>query len=149
LLREAVAVESDEQEDIEALTEDLDEPLPDDSWLDELDEPLPPPPPPKRQRMDEVIASGARPMPYAHIKRREKHNLRKEQPGGQRPHPATLREHIRAERAIPTALDATELPAALGAYTAKVEQDTWGSKKCCTLPELIGLGFQLITRDGM
>jgi hypothetical protein len=37
LLREAVAVESDEQEDIEALMEDLYEPMPDDSWLDELD----------------------------------------------------------------------------------------------------------------
>ncbi|KAJ7855628.1 hypothetical protein B0H14DRAFT_3448935 [Mycena olivaceomarginata] len=149
LLREAVAVESDEQEDIEALMEDLDEPLPDDSWLNELDEPLPPPPPPKRRCMDEVIASGARPMPYAHVKRREKRRQAKEQPSGQRPRPATLREHVCAERAIPTALNATELPAAHGAYAAKVEQDTWGSKKRRTLPELIGLGFRLLSWDGI
>ncbi|KAJ7814508.1 hypothetical protein B0H14DRAFT_3477020 [Mycena olivaceomarginata] len=50
---------------------------------------------------------------------------------------------------IPTVLDATELPAALGAYTAKVEQDTWGSKKRRTLPELIGLGFRLLSWDGI
>ncbi|KAJ7849676.1 hypothetical protein B0H14DRAFT_3452376 [Mycena olivaceomarginata] len=149
LIRKAVALESDEQEDIEGLMEDLDEPLPDDSWLDELDEPLPPPPVPERRPMNEVIALGARPMPYAHIKHREKRKQAKEQLGGQRPRPATLREHIRAERAIPTTLDATELPAALGAYTAKVEQDTWGSKKCRTLPELIGLGFRLLSWDGI
>ncbi|KAJ7830573.1 hypothetical protein B0H14DRAFT_2365716, partial [Mycena olivaceomarginata] len=58
-------------------------------------------------------------------------------------------EHIRAERAIPTALNATGLPATLGAYTAKVEQDTWGSKKRRTLPELIGLGFRLLSWDGI
>jgi hypothetical protein len=88
-------------------------------------------------------------MPYAHVKRREKRRQAKEQPGGQRPRPTTLREHVRAERAIPTALDATELPAAHGAYAAKVEQDTWGSKKRRTLPELIGLGFRLLSWDGM
>ncbi|KAJ7756543.1 hypothetical protein B0H14DRAFT_2404706 [Mycena olivaceomarginata] len=87
-------------------------------------------------------------MPYAHIKRHEKRQLAKKQPGGQRPRPATLREHIRAERAIPTVLDATELPAAHGAYAARVEQDTWGSKKRRTLPELIGLGFRLLSWDG-
>ncbi|KAF7326884.1 hypothetical protein MVEN_02582300 [Mycena venus] len=148
LVREAVAVKSDEQEDIEVLMEDLDEPPPNDSWLDERDEPLPPPLAPNHPRMDEVVALGARPMSYAHVKRREKRKQAKEQPGGQRPRPATLREHIRAERAIPTALDATELPAAHGAYAAKVEQDTWGSKKRRTLPELIGLGFRLISWDG-
>jgi hypothetical protein len=99
--------------------------------------------------MDEVIASGARPMPYAHIKCREKCQLAKKQPGGQRPRLATLREHIRAERAIPTVLDATELPATHGAYAARVEQDTWGSKKRRTLPELIGLGFRLLSWDGL
>ncbi|KAF7369749.1 hypothetical protein MVEN_00306700 [Mycena venus] len=149
LLREAVALDSDEQEDIETLMEDLDELPPDDSWLDELDEPLPPPSPPKRRRMDEVIASGARPMRYAHVKRREKRKKEKKQPGGQRPRPATLREHVHADRAIPTQLDAAELPAAHGAYAAKVEQGTWGSKKRRTLPELIGLGFRLIEWDGI
>ncbi|KAF7333359.1 hypothetical protein MVEN_02351300 [Mycena venus] len=82
-------------------------------------------------------------MSYAHVKCREKRKQVKEQPGGQRPRPATLREHIRAEHAILTALDATELPAAHGAYAAKVEQDTWGSKKWRTLPELIGLGTSI------
>ncbi|KAJ7734718.1 hypothetical protein B0H14DRAFT_2198399, partial [Mycena olivaceomarginata] len=42
----------------------------------------------------------------------------------------------------------SELPAAHGAYAAKVEQDTWGSKKRRTLPELIGLGFRLLSWDG-
>ncbi|KAJ7710235.1 hypothetical protein B0H14DRAFT_3524886 [Mycena olivaceomarginata] len=149
LIREAVELESDEQEDIEGLMEDLDEPLTDDSWLDKLDEPLPPPPVPERRPMNEVIASGARPMPYTYVKHREKRKQVKEQLGGQRPRPATLQEHIRAEHAIPTTLDATELPAALGAYTAKVEQDTWGSKKHRALPELIGLGFRLLSWDGI
>ncbi|KAF7345911.1 hypothetical protein MVEN_01613200 [Mycena venus] len=143
LLREAVAVDNDEQEDTETLMEELDEPPPDDSWLDELDEPLPPPPAPKRLRMDEIIASGARPVPYAHVKRREKRKKEKEQPGGQRPRPATLREHIHAERAVPTVLDAAELPAANGAYAAKVEPSIRGRKKRRTLPELIGLGTSI------
>jgi hypothetical protein len=142
-------LESDEQEDIEGLIEDLDELPPDNSWLNKLDEPLPPPPIPKRRPMNEVITSGVRPIPYAHVKRCEKHKQAKEQLGGQRAHPAILREHIRAKHTIPTALDATELPAALGTYTANVEQDTWGSKKRHTLLELIGLGFRLISWDSI
>ncbi|KAJ7084525.1 hypothetical protein B0H15DRAFT_751412, partial [Mycena belliarum] len=56
-------------------------------------------------------------------------------------------EHLRAEHAIPTAIDAEDLPAAFGAYGAKVG-DSGGSKKARSVHELLGLGFQLIEWDG-
>ncbi|KAJ7067721.1 hypothetical protein B0H15DRAFT_794100 [Mycena belliarum] len=96
--------------------------------------------------MDEVIASGRKPIPFAHIKRRNKRNKTITEQG-QLPRPATLREHIRAERAIPTELDAAELPAARSGYAGKVGE-TWGSKKPRSLKELLGLGFTLIKWDG-
>ncbi|KAJ7093862.1 hypothetical protein B0H15DRAFT_776299 [Mycena belliarum] len=96
--------------------------------------------------MDEVIASGERPLPYAHIKRRQRRN-KKITEEGQRPRPATLREHISAQRAIPTELNASDLQAAHGGYSAK-GGDTRGSKKRRSLPELLGLGFELIRWDG-
>ncbi|KAJ7089280.1 hypothetical protein B0H15DRAFT_780112 [Mycena belliarum] len=97
--------------------------------------------------MDEVISSGKKPVPFAHIKRRNKRNKTIAEQG-QLPRPATLREHIRAERAIPTELDASELPAARGGYAGKVGE-TWGSKKPRSLKELLGLGFTLIKWDGL
>lgn len=150
LVQAAVSLEADEQEDIESAMDDLDEPPAppiDDSWMDELDEPTAPRPA-KRLHMAEVIASGRRPLPYAHIKRREKRNktIAKD---GQRPRPATLREHIQGDRAIPTQVDTSELPVAHGGYAAKAEDDTWGSKKRRSLPELINMGFELIHWDGM
>ncbi|KAF8169555.1 hypothetical protein K438DRAFT_1543653, partial [Mycena galopus ATCC 62051] len=46
--------------------------------------------------------------------------------------------------------DAATLPTASGAYAAKTEQkpEKYGSKKRCTLVELISLGFQLIPWNG-
>ncbi|KAJ7068933.1 hypothetical protein B0H15DRAFT_807364 [Mycena belliarum] len=149
LLRKAIQVESDDQEDLDDPMDDLDEPAAapmDDSWLDELDEPRPPPPPPKRIRMDEVIASGRKPPSFAHIKRRNRRN-KKIAEQGQLPRPATLREHIHQERVIATECDAATLPAAHGGYSAKVG-DTWGSKKPRSLQDLLGLGFELIKWDG-
>ncbi|KAJ7433563.1 hypothetical protein FB451DRAFT_1419628 [Mycena latifolia] len=137
LLQEAIAVESDEQEDIEDLMDELDEPTApaaDDSWLDKLNEPLP------------LLLLPSRPLPYLHIKRHTKRN-KKIAEQGQLPHPATLPEYVRQERTIPTQLAAHELRAAHGAYTAKVG-DTYGCKVRRSLPELLGLGFELIQWDG-
>ncbi|KAJ7439668.1 hypothetical protein FB451DRAFT_1107041 [Mycena latifolia] len=174
LMREAVVAESDEQEDTEPSAHDdvdesipgasmddlngldtpapeasmadldgLDEPAANDGWLDELDEPLPPR---KRARMADVIASGSKPLPHAHRKRAAKRKEKIAQTG-QRPRPATLREHIRGERAIATDLDASKLDAAHGAYSAK-SGDTYGGQKRRSVAELLGLGFQLIRWDG-
>jgi hypothetical protein len=66
-------------------------------------------------------------------------------------HAATIEAHV--HRAVPLAagFDASSLPAASGAYSAKVENksERYGSKVQCSLTNLLGLGFQLVTWDGM
>ncbi|KAJ7706644.1 hypothetical protein B0H14DRAFT_3525961 [Mycena olivaceomarginata] len=66
-------------------------------------------------------------------------------------HAATIEVHVR--RAVPLAagFDASSLPAASGAYSAKVENksERYGSKVRRSLTNLLGLGFQLVTWDGI
>ncbi|KAJ7232097.1 hypothetical protein C8J57DRAFT_1250748 [Mycena rebaudengoi] len=121
-------------------------------FLAALDEPAPPPspPPPSQKRtctMAERIAS-EKPVPHRHAKRRRRRDAAIES-AGQAPHAATIYQQVFPNQAIPTALDANDLPTAThGAYAAKVESDTYGCKKRRTLAELLALGFQLVPWDG-
>jgi hypothetical protein len=63
------------------------------------------------------------------------------------PSSSTIHDHIHPAKPVASpAFDATSLPAAQGAYAAKVEnkKENYGSKKQQTLTEIIALGFQLI-----
>ncbi|KAF7362837.1 hypothetical protein MVEN_00633500 [Mycena venus] len=70
---------------------------------------------------------------------------------GHIPHTSTVREYVHGAEPLATSLDAATLPAAHGAYVAKIEQkgEKWGSKKCRSLLELLGLGFRLVQWNGI
>ncbi|KAJ7768413.1 hypothetical protein B0H16DRAFT_1308066, partial [Mycena metata] len=119
------------------------------------------PPPPKRRRVDVVQhmathAPDIHPPPRrkvqarSHIKRRERRKA-EIQVAGHVARAATVQAHVRPEHAIPTSLNAEELPAVHGGYSAIPENKhaKYGAKKHRTLQELIAVGFQLIRWDGI
>ncbi|KAJ7761278.1 hypothetical protein DFH07DRAFT_740376 [Mycena maculata] len=119
----------------------------------DIDDPLPPPPPRKRPRspsFDDLLATG-KPQTGNHRRRAAK-RAKGIQHEGYEPRASIIRDHVLpAEPVTSPAFDASTLPTAQGAYTAKVEskQEKYGSKKRRTLAELIGLGFQVIPWNGI
>ncbi|KAJ7747907.1 hypothetical protein DFH07DRAFT_962327 [Mycena maculata] len=167
LVSRAVAAESDNQEDQES-DDDMDDidvewpPNPDnfidEEWpprdpLNEIDDPPPPPPPRKRRpspSFDDLLATG-KPQTGNHRRRAAK-RAKGIQHEGYKPRESTIRDHVLpAEPVASPAFDAATLPAAQGAYAAKVEskQEKYGSKKRRTLAEMIALGFQVIHWNGI
>ncbi|KAJ7807197.1 hypothetical protein B0H14DRAFT_3882094 [Mycena olivaceomarginata] len=167
LVSRAVAAETDDQDDYEP-DDDFDDI--DVEWppnpLNEIDEEwpppdpsndvddLPPPPPPRKRRrspsFDDVLAAG-KPQTGNHRRRAVK-RAHKIYEDGYAPSDSAIRDHVLpAEPVAAPAFDATNLPAAQGAYAAKVEnkKEKYGSKKRRTLTELIALGFQLIRWNGI
>ncbi|KAJ7203289.1 hypothetical protein GGX14DRAFT_570173 [Mycena pura] len=162
LLLDAVAVECDDQEDLEPddALNDIDDawPLPPrpDPW-NEVDD-LPPAPeqrasPARKRRAsptyDHLVATGT-PLSGPH-RRRAAQRARKIASEGHVPRASTLREHVATAKpiSVPT-FDASGLPSTRGAYAAVVEQkaEKYGHKKQRSVAELIGLGFQLVQWDG-
>jgi hypothetical protein len=123
------------------------EPASSAAYLADLDEVAPAPPAKRRRSLTDVMAT-EKPLPYRHIKRRKRRNAAVEA-SGHSTRAATVYQQVFPSEPISTVLDAEALPAAHGAYAAKVESDTYGSKKRRTLTELLVLGFQLIRWDGM
>ncbi|KAF7335507.1 hypothetical protein MVEN_02204500 [Mycena venus] len=70
---------------------------------------------------------------------------------GHVPRASTMREYVHGAEPLATSLDTATLPAAHGVYVAKIEQkgEKWGSKKCHSLLELLGLGFRLVQWNGI
>ncbi|KAJ7894414.1 hypothetical protein B0H14DRAFT_2559198 [Mycena olivaceomarginata] len=167
LLSQAVAAESDEQEDSEPHDglNDIDEewlpnPLnnidedwpPQDPWNDVDD--LPPPPAAKKRRasptFDDVVATG--PPQKGNHHRRALKRVHKIETDGFTPRASTLREHVQPAQPLHApSFNASALPTARGAYAAKVEDkaEKYGGKKRHSLAELIGLGFQLVHWNGI
>ncbi|KAJ7079410.1 hypothetical protein B0H15DRAFT_787992 [Mycena belliarum] len=58
---------------------------------------------------------------------------------------------MHAEPPVSTAIDASDLPATHGAYGAKAndKEEAYGRKKRRSLPELIGMGFELVPWNGV
>ncbi|KAJ7781734.1 hypothetical protein DFH07DRAFT_764761 [Mycena maculata] len=167
LVSRAVAAESNDQEDREP-DDDINDinvewpPNPDtsidDQWpppdpLNDVDDPPPPPPAPKRRRspsFDDLLATG-KPQTGNHRRRAAKRAKGIESKGYEA-RASTICDHILPAKPVPApAFDAADLPAAQGAYGAKVEskQEKYGHKKRRTLAELIGLGFQVIHWNGI
>lgn len=144
---------------------------PPDPW-DEVDDENPHPPPPKRPRrrpsFDEVVASADKPhigphrtrpaKPAAKSKATKAANIRRaakrakaQAATGHAPSASTVRAHVQPAAPLATSLNTSDLPAALGAYTAKVEYkaEKRGGKVHRTLADLLGIGFQLIKWDGL
>ncbi|KAJ7698010.1 hypothetical protein B0H17DRAFT_1006854 [Mycena rosella] len=116
--------------------------------------PSAPPPPPKRARTAfDDMCTGKKPlkMSRSHV-RRKKLRTATVQRDGHAPSTSTFNDHVRPalDNPLQTTLDATRLPAAHGGYAARVESadEMWGSKKRHPLPELLGLGFQLVRWNG-
>ncbi|KAF7348118.1 hypothetical protein MSAN_01764400 [Mycena sanguinolenta] len=160
LVSQAVRVECDAQEDVEP--DDL--PDPDIEWpaqstpldpLDDVDDlpPSPLPAPCKRRAsptFEEVCATG-KPLKSCHRRRAAKRakTIHEE---GHRPRASVIDQQVRqADPLAVPSLNAEALPAAQGAYVAKIETkiEKRGSKTRRSLAELIGLGFQLIPWDGI
>jgi hypothetical protein len=164
----AVNAEGDDQDDHEP--DDADElNQVDEEWppnpLNDIDEDWPPrdpfndvddvPPPPLLKRCrsasyDDCVATGT-PLSGPHCRRaaKRRRNIERE---GHIPRESTIRDHVAsAEPIIVPSFDASTLPTALGAYAARTENKAkkFGSKKRCSLAELLGLSFQLITWNGM
>ncbi|KAJ6538072.1 hypothetical protein B0H19DRAFT_1079147 [Mycena capillaripes] len=174
LLVDSVTGEGDGQEDHEDHDErdDVDDqypPPPPPNPLNEIDEEYPPPPPPDLfNEVDDVSPSA--PPPSSKCRRspsfedigaagkpnkshgpRALKRAQKIATEGQVPRASTVRDYVRPAEPIQTGLDATNLPTAHGAYTAKSEgkkPEKYGSKKPCALAELIALGFQLVKWNG-
>ncbi|KAJ7467008.1 hypothetical protein FB451DRAFT_1401859 [Mycena latifolia] len=145
-------------------------PPPSDSMNEVDDEYLPPPPydpmndvddllplpqtprapSPRRTAFDDM-RDGKKPLSRSHRKRQEK-RARTKTEEGHAPRPFTLRKHVRPALVKPlrAAINANLLPAARGAYAAKVADgdELYGRKKRRTLDELVGLGFQIIEWNG-
>ncbi|KAF8178794.1 hypothetical protein K438DRAFT_1977629 [Mycena galopus ATCC 62051] len=181
LLANAVACESEDQEDHEQ-DDDVGDFPPPDPW-DDIDDVDPSPPPltsaiNKRARTPptfaQVVASSKKPRTGPHRRhapgpslkghaaqrvkstdaahsRRAKKRANKKLEIGHVPTAATARAHIVPATPLPTDLTASTLPAALGAYAAKVADATEkrGSKVPRSLANLLGLGFQLVQWDGI
>ncbi|KAF7367672.1 hypothetical protein MSAN_00830900 [Mycena sanguinolenta] len=169
LVSQAVRVECDDQEDIEP-GDSL--PDPDIEWpaspadatdaestpLDPLNDvndlpPSPLPAPRKRRAsptFEEVCATG-KPLKSCHRRRAAK-RVKTIHEEGHRPRASVIDQQVRqADPLAVPSLNAEALPAAQGAYVAKIETkiEKRGSKTRRSLAELIGLGFQLIPWDGM
>ncbi|KAJ7685970.1 hypothetical protein B0H17DRAFT_1332964 [Mycena rosella] len=118
---------------------DIDEEHPLFDPLDAIDDIYPPPPlaPPHDplQDLDDVPERAPPPPP------KRAHTAFDDMCAGKKP--------LKMSRSH-TTLDATRLPATHGGYAARVESadETWGSKKRRSLPELLGLGFQLVRWNG-
>jgi hypothetical protein len=150
-------------------------PLPTSDPLNEVDDVSPSQPPRKKPRrspsFDEVVAAAVPAHKGPHCQRPAKSKSAaakaKSKTGSKRrkaekrdrqiaaeghvPRASTLREYVHRVEPLATSLDAATLPAAHGAYVAKVEQkdEKKGSKKCRSLFELLGLGFRLVRWNGM
>jgi hypothetical protein len=70
---------------------------------------------------------------------------------GHVPAASTVRTHIQPAVPLATSFNASALPTTLGAYAGKVEDraEKRGSKVQRSLSDLLGLGFRLITWDGL
>ncbi|KAF8179786.1 hypothetical protein K438DRAFT_1977147 [Mycena galopus ATCC 62051] len=89
--------------------------------------------------------------PVAANSRRANKHLRDLQKKGHVPTAATADAHVKPAAPIATNLSTSTLPAAVGAYAAKVEHknEKRGSQTPHSLPNLLGLGFQLLRWDGI
>ncbi|KAJ7843955.1 hypothetical protein B0H13DRAFT_2412152 [Mycena leptocephala] len=146
LLDASVASEGDSQDDHEEH----------DDWED-IDDQYPPPPPtdpftevdtPPHPSLDDVVAAGKH---HKSHRRRALKRVQRIATEGQVPRASTIRDHVLPARPIQTALDATTLPVAHGAYAAKNEAkktEKFGSKKPRTLTELLAKGFHLVKWNG-
>jgi hypothetical protein len=106
-----------------------------------------PSPAPKRVHLEDVPKR----LNHRHAKRRDRRNTAAKT-NGQIPRPETIKAQVAPQAAIPSALDASYLPAAHGSYSAKTEDrkyEKYGSKKRRSLTELLALGFSLVKWDGM
>ncbi|KAJ6552583.1 hypothetical protein DFH09DRAFT_1319034 [Mycena vulgaris] len=147
---------------------------PTDPWdeVDDIDPAKAPPSPRKRRRtsFDDVVASDPNPHtgPHRHrpakpkrqankdaaaAARRKTKRAREKQARGHAPAASTIQEHVKPAAAAPLAthLDTPTLPAALGAYAAKLDPKKKrgpGCKVRRTLADMLGLGFQLVEWDG-
>ncbi|KAJ7862693.1 hypothetical protein B0H13DRAFT_2354532 [Mycena leptocephala] len=144
-------------------------PPPPDPW-NEVDNDNPHPPPPKKPRrkpsFDEVVASTDKPLTGPHRtrpakpskskqtaaanKRRAAKRAKTKAEMGHVPAASTISAHVRPAVPLATSLIASTLPAALGAYAARVEDkaEKRGRKACRTLADLLKIGFHLIRWDG-
>jgi hypothetical protein len=113
--------------------------------------PSPTPPPPAKHRRPTTIHdfNAHKPQKGSHrhrtLKRKDKITEQ-----GRVPRAAVARDDVQTAEPIPTRFDASTLPTAHGAYAGKVEGKTekYGSKKPCSLTELIAMGFQLVKWNG-
>ncbi|KAJ7066859.1 hypothetical protein B0H15DRAFT_958294 [Mycena belliarum] len=150
LMRSAFQFESTYDDDLPDAPSDQE--LAEAAELRNIDEDHPAPsrspsPRPKRVRLDDVPIR----LKHRKLKRRDARQ-QATVTLGQAPRAATLRDHILASSSapIPCQLDATDLPAAHGAYTAKNEgkKEKQGSQKRRSLAELLHMGFRLIPWNG-
>jgi hypothetical protein len=155
------------------IDEDWPPPPPPDTWndIDDVDEPSKARHRPRSASLDKVICSSKKPHTGPHrrrparltkVERAQKrsstsHNRRAARRArdfatkGHVPAPSTIEAHVKRAAPLATGLDASTLPAALGAYGAKSEdnKERRGSKVCRSLSSLLGIGFQLIQWDGL
>ncbi|KAJ7802741.1 hypothetical protein B0H14DRAFT_3488149 [Mycena olivaceomarginata] len=108
----------------------------------------------KGQNLAQAVLSGKSATKAANRHRAGKHRAQTTQQLSQNDHvahAATIEAHVR--RAVPLAagFDTSSLPAASGVYSTKVEnkRERYGSKVQHSLTNLLGLGFQLVTWDGI
>jgi hypothetical protein len=160
--------ESDDDDDVDDVDEGtpltdvsgIDEQWPPPDPMNEVDD-LPPVPPPLKRHaspsFEDVVATAPalsgphrrRPAPH---RRRALKRARAIETEGYTPRPSTIAKHVAAAVHLPLpTFNASSMPAALGAYAARVENkgERYGSKKRRTVAELIQLGFQLIPWNGL
>ncbi|KAJ7113682.1 hypothetical protein C8R43DRAFT_1138530 [Mycena crocata] len=131
--------------------EGIDLEYPPDPW-NEVDDVRPAPPSPnpapaKRPRTayDDMLA-GKQPLTGSHRRRKAK-KTRQAQQKGQPASASTVRNVVDPAEPVHSTFDAKNLPSARGGYAGKVGE-TWGSKKCRSLAELLGMGFTLVRWNG-
>lgn len=167
LLAEAVAQEGDEQEDREQEDHEHadpgnmdDAPLlpPRPDPFDEVDDlpPLVPSPPapsrPEKRRRTAFndMVDGKKPQTRSHRNRKEKRQKSIKE-DGHKPRASTKSKYVASAQPVQTGLNTADLPAAHGAYVAKVEDkrgEKYGSKQRRTLGDLVRLGINILPWNG-
>jgi hypothetical protein len=118
--------------------------------------------PRRKPSFDEVVASADTPHTGPHRTRPAKQaaaakmrcatkRAKAHAAAGHVPAASTVRMHIQPAVPLATSFNASALPTTLGVYAGKVEDraEKRGSKVQRSLSDLLGLGFRLITWDGL
>jgi hypothetical protein len=104
----------------------------------------------KAERLAKLAEKAQKKRDASHCRRNNK-RLRNLADTGHIPSPASVAAHVQCAVPLATELSTADLPAAFGAYSAKVEDKSgkYGSQVRRSLTDLIGLGFRIVEWDGM